>query len=124
MVDADASLQMWFDRGLDFGDGSLVDVQLGNLPRIVTSRSQDKQTTDSRLMSKREAKIVAVEMAICALLAVEPVGKENEKNARVYSWQSFLSRHLEMNFKRGLRYTMCSQISPKPLKLNRKIDVI
>ena len=79
MVDADASLQMWFDRGLDFGDGSLVDVQLGNLPRIVTSRSQDKQTTDSRLMSKREAKIVAVEMAICALLAVEPVDEEKQK---------------------------------------------
>ena len=76
IVDADASLQMWFDRGLDFGDGSLVDVQLGNLPRIVTSRSQDKQTTDRRLMSKREAKIVAVEMAICALLVVEPVDEE------------------------------------------------
>ena len=50
--------------GLDFGDGSLVDVQLGNLLRVVTSRSQDTQTTDSRLMSKRETKIVAVGMAI------------------------------------------------------------
>jgi len=65
-----------------------------------------------------------VEMAICALLAVEPVGKENEKNARVYSWQSFLSRHLEMNFKRGLSYTMCNHRLPKLLKSNRKIDVI
>ena len=34
---ADASLHMWFDRGLDFGHGSLVDAQLGNLPRVVTS---------------------------------------------------------------------------------------
>ena len=37
IVAADASIQMWFDRGLDFGHGSLVDAQLGNLPRVVTS---------------------------------------------------------------------------------------
>ena len=61
IVDADASLHMWFDRGLDFGHGSLVDAQLGNLPRVVTSRSLDGQSTDSRLMSKRGVKIVAVE---------------------------------------------------------------
>ena len=59
---------MWFDRGLDFGDGSLVDVQLVNLPRVVTSRSQDRQSLDSRLMSKREVKISAVERAISLLL--------------------------------------------------------
>ena len=34
IVDADASLHMWFDRGLDFGHGSLVDAQLGNLPLL------------------------------------------------------------------------------------------
>jgi len=79
IVDADASLQTWFDRGLDFGHGSLVDTQLGNLPRVVTSRSIDTQTTDSRLMSKREVKIFAVEWAISALLVVEPVDKEERK---------------------------------------------
>ena len=79
IVDADASLQMWFDRGLDFGHGSLVDAQLGNLPRVVTSRSQDTQKADSRLMSKREAKIAAVEMAISALLAVEAIDKGERK---------------------------------------------
>lgn len=36
---ADASLEMWFDRNLDFGHGSLIDASLGNLPRLVTSRS-------------------------------------------------------------------------------------
>ena len=56
IVDADVSLQMWFDKGLDFGHGSLVDPQLGNLPRVATSRSQDTQKTNSRLMSKREVK--------------------------------------------------------------------
>ena len=75
IVAADASLHMWFDRGLDFGHGSLVDAQLGNLPRVITSRSFDRQTSDNRLLSKREVKIAAVEWAISALLAVEPVGK-------------------------------------------------
>jgi hypothetical protein len=32
IVAADASLQIWFDRNLDFGYGSLVDASLGNLP--------------------------------------------------------------------------------------------
>ena len=79
IVAADASLQMWFDRGLDFGHGSLVDAQLGNLPRVITSRSLDRQTTDSRLMSRREVKIAAVEWAISALLAVDAVDNEERK---------------------------------------------
>ena len=41
-IAADASLQIWFDRNLDFGHGSLIDGSLGNLPRLVTSRSIDK----------------------------------------------------------------------------------
>ena len=70
---------MRFDRGLGFGHGSLVDAQLGNLPRVITSRSLDRQTTDSRLMSKREVKIAAVEWAISALLAVDAVDNEERK---------------------------------------------
>jgi hypothetical protein len=70
---------MWFDRGLDFGHGSLVDAQLGNLPRVVTSHSQDTQNTDSQLMSKREVKVGTVEMGISALLAVELEDKEERK---------------------------------------------
>ena len=83
--DADVSLHMRFDKGLDFGHGSLVDASLGNLPRVVTSRSQDRQTTDNRLLSKREVKIVAVEWAISALLAVEPVDEKEQKNGRARS---------------------------------------
>ena len=41
IVQHDASLQIWFDRELDFGHGSLIDASIGNLPRIVTSRSID-----------------------------------------------------------------------------------
>ena len=90
IVAADASLHIWFDRGLDFGHGSLVDAQLGNLPRVVTSRSLDRQTNDSRLMSKREVKIAAVEWAISTLLAVEPVGKKERKEQENAKLRKFL----------------------------------
>ena len=90
IVAADASLHMWFDRGLDFGHGSLVDARLGNLPRVITSRSLDRQTTDSRLMSKREVKIAAVEWAISALLAVDAVDKEERKEQENEKLKEFL----------------------------------
>lgn len=67
IVDADASLQIWFDRALDFSFGSHRDAQLGNLPHVVTSRSIDKQSGDSRIMSKQQVKIVVVEQASDAL---------------------------------------------------------
>ena len=87
-------MHMWFDRGLDFGHGSLVDAQLGNLPRVVTSRSLDRQTTDNRLLSKREVKIFAVEWAISALLAVEPVDKEEQKERESAQLAEFLKSPL------------------------------
>jgi len=64
IVAADASLQIWFDRHLDFGHGSLIDASLGNLPRLVTSRSIEKQHADSRIVKKLDVKIGVVECAI------------------------------------------------------------
>jgi len=64
IVAADASLQIWFDRNLDFEHGSLIDASLGNLPRLVTSRSIEKLRDDSRLVKKIDVKIGVVERAI------------------------------------------------------------
>ena len=64
IVAADASLQIWFDRNLDFGHGSLIDASLGNLPRLVTSRSIENLRDDSRLVKKIDVKISVVERAI------------------------------------------------------------
>ncbi len=83
-------MHIWFDRGLDFGHGSIVDASLRNLPHVVTSRSQDRQTSDNRLMSKREVKIVAVEMVISVLLAIEPVDKEERKGQDSAKLSEFL----------------------------------
>jgi hypothetical protein len=81
---------MWFDSVLNFEHGSLVDAQLGNLPRVITSRSLDRQTTDSRLMSKREVKIAAVEWAISALLAVDAVDNEERKEQENAKLKEFI----------------------------------
>ena len=67
IVAADASLQIWFDRHLDFEHGSLIDASLGNLPRLVTSRSIEKLSDDSRLVKKIDVKISVVERAIYSI---------------------------------------------------------
>ena len=67
VVAADASLQIWFDRHLDFGHGSLIDASLGNLPRFVTSRSIEKLRDDSRFVKKIDVKISVVERAIYSI---------------------------------------------------------
>ena len=80
-----ASIQQWFGRALDFdADGDLWLTPV-DMPRVIASSSLDKQSTDSRLMSKREVKIAALEWAISALLAVEAEIKKNEKNMRTRS---------------------------------------
>ena len=67
IVAADASLQIWFDRNLDFGHGSLIDASLGNLPRLVTSRSIEKLRDDSHLVKKIDVKINVIERAIYSI---------------------------------------------------------
>ena len=64
IVQHDASLQIWFDRELDFAHGSLIDASIGNLPRIVTSRSIEKKRGDIRLARKQSVKLAIVERAM------------------------------------------------------------
>ena len=76
IVAADASLQIWFDRNLDFAHGSLIDASLGNLPRLVTSRSIEKLSDDSRLVKKIDVKISVVERAI------HSIGRDSEVSSK------------------------------------------
>ena len=90
LLHEDASIQQWFDRRLDFnadGDLGLTPV---DMPRVIASSSLDKQSTDSRLMSKREVKIAAVEWAMSVLLAVETVDKEERKEQESAKLKEFL----------------------------------
>ena len=76
IVATDASLQIWFDRHLDFEHGSLIDASLGNLPRLVTSRSIEKLRDDSRLVKKIDVKISVVERAIYS------IGRDTEVSSK------------------------------------------
>ena len=71
LVHADASIQQWFDRTLDFDAGGDLSLSPVAMPRVITSRSLDKQSADMRVMSKREVKISIVEMAISKLRNAE-----------------------------------------------------
>ena len=74
IVATDASLQIWFDKHLDCERGSLIDASLGNLCRLVKSRSVEKLSNDSRLVKKINVKIGVVECAIDNIgRAVEPI---------------------------------------------------
>ena len=90
IVAADASLQMWFDRGLDFGHGSLIDTPLDDLARVVASRNSDRTATDRRPVSKREVIIAAVEWPINALIAGELVDIEKRKEQEDANLNEFI----------------------------------
>ena len=79
IVAADASLQIWFDRNLDFEHGSLIDASLGNLPRLVTSRSIEKLSEDSRLVKKIDVKIGVVERAIHSIVRDTEVSSNGDR---------------------------------------------
>ena len=60
----DSSLRVWFDRDISFEVGGDLSADIVSLPRLVTSRSNEKLSDDSRLTSKQSVKLSVVERAI------------------------------------------------------------
>ena len=60
----DNSLRAWFDRDISFEVGGDLSADIVSLPRLVTSRSHEKLSDDSRLTSKQGVKLTVVERAI------------------------------------------------------------
>ena len=60
----DSSLRVWFDRDISFEVGGDLSADIVSLPRLVTSRSHEKLSDDSRLTSKKSVKLAVVERAI------------------------------------------------------------
>ena len=60
----DSSLRIWFDRDISFEVGGDLSADIVSLPRLVTSRSHEKLSDDSRLTSKQNVKLAVVERAI------------------------------------------------------------
>jgi tetratricopeptide (TPR) repeat protein len=61
---ADANIRAWFDREIDLGQVSETGAELASLPRLVTSRSAEKQRDDSSIVKKLAVKISVVERAL------------------------------------------------------------
>ncbi len=60
----DSSLCVWFDRDISFEVGSDLSADIVSLPRLVTSRSNEKLSDDSRLTSKQSVKLAVVERSM------------------------------------------------------------
>jgi tetratricopeptide (TPR) repeat protein len=60
----DSSLRVWFDRDISFEVGGDLSADIVSLPRLVTSRSHEKLSDDSRLTNKQSVKLAMVERAM------------------------------------------------------------
>ena len=60
----DSSLRVWFDRDISFEVGGDLSADFVSLPRLVTSRSNERLNDDSRLTSKQSVKLAVVERAM------------------------------------------------------------
>ena len=64
ILHSDSSLRVWFDRDISFEVGGDLSADIVSLPRLVTSRSNEKLSDDSRLTSKQSVKLAVVERAL------------------------------------------------------------
>ena len=60
----DGYLRIWFDRDISFSVGEGLSADIVSLPRLVTSRSNEKPNEDSRITGKQSVKLTVVERAI------------------------------------------------------------
>ena len=83
----DSSLRVWFDRDISFEVGGDLSADIVSLPRLVTSRSHEKLSADSRLTSKQSVKLAVVERAIHNIVRdAAPASKDD-----VYKLDKFLN---------------------------------
>jgi hypothetical protein len=69
----DSSLRIWFDRDISFEVGGDLSADIVSLPRLITSRSNEKRSDDSRLTSKQSVKLSVVERAIRSIVSNLPL---------------------------------------------------
>jgi hypothetical protein len=91
IIGVDPSLQIWFDRPLDFCAGGALSLDSSGMPRVITSKSFENglfgqaATRFGASKSKRQVKIDALEDALAELdrsaMTAEQRGLEQEKDA-------------------------------------------
>ena len=67
ILHSDSSFRVWFDRDISFEVGVDLSADIVSLPRLVTSRSHEKLSDDSRLTSKQSVKLAVVERAMYSI---------------------------------------------------------
>ena len=60
----DGYLRIWLDRDISFAVGEGLSADIVSLPRLLTSRSNERLNEDSRITSKQSVKLTVVERAI------------------------------------------------------------
>jgi tetratricopeptide (TPR) repeat protein len=87
ILHSDSSLRVWFDRDISFEVGGGLSADIVSLPRLVTSRSNEKLSDDSRLTSKQSVKLAVVERAM------HNIGRDAapESNDTVFNLDKFLN---------------------------------
>jgi hypothetical protein len=58
---------VWFDRDISFEVGGGLSADFVSLPRLVTSRSHENLSDDSRLASKQSVKLAVIERAMYSI---------------------------------------------------------
>ena len=64
ILHSDSTLRVWFVRDNSFEVGGDLSADIASLPRLVTSRSHEKLSDDSRRTSKQNVKLTVVERAM------------------------------------------------------------
>ena len=67
ILHSDSSLRVWFDRDISFEVDGDLSADIVSLPRLVTSRSHENLSDDSRLTSKQSVKLAVVERAMYSI---------------------------------------------------------
>jgi len=80
ILHSDSSLRVWFDRDISFEVGGDLSADIVSLPRLVTSRSHEKLSDDSRLTSKQNVKLTVVERAMHNIGRVAAPASKDDKS--------------------------------------------
>ena len=97
ILHSDSTLRVWFDRDISFEVGGDLSADIVSLPRLVTSRSHEKLSDDSRLTSKQSVKLAVVERAMYNIGRDEAASKDD------------VSKLISLIQTINLRLTMCNK---------------
>ena len=67
ILHSDGRIRIWFDREINFEVGGELSADIASLPRLITSRSNERLREDCRLTTKRNVKLSVVEQAMNAI---------------------------------------------------------